>query len=130
MEENKVVWYKDKKLIAGIFLVMLSTAMGFYGKGLLGIFFVKLIAKLYEPFYLLTGLSVYALSFIVLLAGIFLIGMETIKMIKYKIQHHVKRTVRGTYEYTKKFPKKAAHHTRKGYDKIAVTSKKLVQRMK
>ncbi|MBI2085533.1 MAG: hypothetical protein HYT71_03395 [Candidatus Aenigmarchaeota archaeon] len=45
MEENKVVWYKDKKLIAGIFLVMLSTAMGFYGKGLLGIFFVKLIAK-------------------------------------------------------------------------------------
>ena len=97
--EQKIVWWKDKKLLTGVILVISSFILGFYGK-------ILLIAKFYEPIYLITGLSMWAFSFILLFAGVFLVGWETVRMIQYRIHHHVKRTVKGTYEYTKTLPKK------------------------
>ncbi|MBS3114132.1 hypothetical protein J4448_03450 [Candidatus Woesearchaeota archaeon] len=89
--EQKIVWWKDKKLLTGVILVISSFILGFYGK-------ILLIAKFYEPIYLITGLSMWAFSFILLFAGVFLVGWETVRMIQYRIHHHVKRTVKGTYE--------------------------------
>ena len=108
-----IVWWTDKKLLIGIILVISSFALGLYSKGLLGLFFANLFNKLYKPFYLLTGLSIYALSWISLLLGVFLVGWETIRMIRDRIHHHVKKT----YSYTKELP-------RKGYDYTKELSKK------
>jgi hypothetical protein len=118
--EQKIVWYKDKKLLAGFIVVILSIILGFYGK-------VLFIFKFYEPIYLITGLSIYAFSFILLFIGIFLVGWETVKMIQQRIHHHVKKTVKETYEQAKKLPKKGYNYTKelhkKGIDKITKTLK-------
>ena len=98
-KEKPMIWWKDKKLLAGVILVVLSFILGFYGK-------VLFIIKFYEPVYLITGLSVYAFSFVLLFVGIFFVGWETVKMIKQRIHHHIKRTAKGTYEYTKSLPKR------------------------
>ena len=113
-------WWKDRKLLAGISLIALSVILGLYGKGLVGFFFVNLLNKLYKPVYLFTGLSVYAFSWILLFLGVFLVGWETVKMIQMSIQHHVKKTVKGTYQYTKNLPKK-------GYDYTKELRKKLTK---
>jgi len=105
---NQIKWYKDRKLLAGIILVILSFVLGLYGKGLLGLFFAGLFSKLYKPFYLLTGLSVYALSWILLFLGVFLVGWETVRMIRDRIHHHVKKT----YKYTKELPRRGYHYTK------------------
>ena len=106
--------WKDRKLLAGIILVISSFALGLYSKGLLGLFFANLFNKLYKPFYLLTGLSIYALSWISLLLGVFLVGWETIKMIRDRIHHHVKKT----YHYTKGLPKKGYDYTKELHKKL------------
>lgn len=103
--ESKPVWWKDKKLLAGFVLVILSIIVGFYGKGLF-------IVKFYEPVYVITGLSLWAFSWILLLLGVFLVGWETVKMIQMRIHHHVRKTVKGTYEYTKGLPKKGYDYTK------------------
>lgn len=121
------VWWKDRKLLAGVILVILSVILGFYGK-------ILFISKFYEPVYLITGLSIWAFSWILLFLGIFLVGWETVKLIQQRIHHHVKRTVRGTYDYTKEISKKGYKHTkklhRKGMEKIKKTSKAITNRMK
>jgi len=43
--EMPIKWWKDRKLLAGIVLVVLSVILGFFGKGLF-------IIKFYEPVYL------------------------------------------------------------------------------
>ena len=111
-EKNLDLWWKDKKLLAGVFLIIFSTILGLYGKGLLGLFFVNLLNKLYNPFYLLTGLSVYAISWLLLFIGVFMVGLETVKMIRYRIQNHVKNTVKGTYNYTKQLPRRGYNYTK------------------
>ncbi|MBI3034884.1 hypothetical protein HYY71_01045 [Candidatus Woesearchaeota archaeon] len=118
MEENqtaKIIWWKDKKLLAGIILVISSLIVGFYGKGLI-------IVKFYEPFSLITGLSIWAFSWILLFIGVFLVGWETVRMIQQRVQSHVKETVKGTYHYTKGLSKKGYHYTkeihRKGLGRI------------
>ena len=120
-------WWKDKKLLAGIILVLASIIVGFYGKGLF-------IVRFYEPVYLITGLSIWAFSWILLFLGIFLVGWETVKLIQYRIQHHVKKTVRGTYDYTMEISKKGYHHTKKlhrrGMNKIAKTSKAIAEKIR
>lgn len=136
--QQPIALWKDKKLLAGFILVGLSIATGFFGKGLF-------IVKFYEPVYLVTGLSLWAFSWILLLAGILLVGIETIKMVQYRIHHHVKKTVRGTYHYTKELSKKGYHHTkelpkksyhysrelhRKGVDRISKTSKVLFEKIR
>lgn len=109
------VWWKDRKLLAGVTLVVLSIILGFYGK-------VLFISKFYEPIGLITGLSIWAFSWVLLLFGVFLVGWETVRLIQRRIHHHVKRTVRGTYDYTKEISKKGYHHTKKlhkkGMDRI------------
>ena len=39
-----------------------------------------------------------------LFAGIFLVGLETIKMIQNKISQNVRKTVKSTYNHAKKLP--------------------------
>ena len=120
-------WWKDKKLLAGVILVISSAILGFYGK-------VLLISKFYEPIGLITGLSIWAFSWVLLLVGVFLVGWETVKMIQYRIHHHVKKTVKDTYKYTKELPKRGYHYTKKmhkkGMDKISKTSKAIAKKIK
>ena len=111
MESQKqIIWWKDRKLLTGVILVILSFIIGLYGK-------VLFITKFYEPIYLITGLSIWAFSFILLFAGVFLVGWETVRMIQQRIHHHVRRTVKETYHYTKGLPKKGYHYTRKLHKK-------------
>ena len=132
--EQKLIWWKDKKLLAGVILVISSIILGFYGKGLF-------IVKFYEPVYLITGLSIWAFSWVLLFAGVFLVGLETVKMIQQRIHHHVRETVKGTYHHAKELPRKGYNYTKKGYhytkelhkkgvDKITKTSKAIVEKMK
>jgi len=111
---NQIKWYKDRKLLAGIILVVASFLLGLYAKGLLGLFFASLFNKLYKPFYLLTGLSVYALSWVLLFLGVFLVGWETVRMIRNRIHHHVKQG----YHYTKELPKRGYHYTKKLHKRL------------
>ena len=114
-EQKPITWWKDKKLLTGVILVISSFILGLYGKFLF-------IAKFYEPIYLITGLSIWAFSFILLFAGVFLVGWETVRIIQYRIHHHVRRTVKETYHYTKGLPKRGYRYTKelhkKSMDKI------------
>ena len=125
--QKQIRWWNDKKLLAGVILVVSSFLLGIYGK-------VLLIVKFYQPVYLITGLSIYAFSWTLLFVGIFLVGWETVKIIQNRIHHHVKKTVRETYSYTKKLPKKSYDYTKelhkKGIDKISKTSKMIVGKIK
>ena len=107
---KKLVWWKDLKLLFGFILVLLSIILGFFGKGLI-------VINIAEPFHLIRALSIYAFSWILLFIGIFLVGMETVKMIRQRINHHVKRTVIGTYEYTSKLPKRGITYTKQLHEK-------------
>ena len=122
-DKQKIVWYKDLRFLAGITLIILSIIIGEFGKGLS-------IIKFYEPVYLITGLSLWAFSWLVLLLGIFLVGIETFRMIKYRITHQVKKT----YHYTKKLPKKGYDYSRelhrKSVNKISETSKNILSKIK
>ena len=111
------VWWKDKKLLAGVILVVLSIILGTYGK-------VLFISKFYEPVYLITGLSIWVFSWILLLFGIFLVGWETVRMIQYSIHNHVRRTVKDTYQYTKGLPKKGYSYTKELHKKSMAKIKK------
>ncbi len=104
-DNNKILWWKDRKLVTGIIIVALSFIIGTYGK-------VLSIAKFYEPIHLLTGLSLYAFSFVLMFIGAFLVGWETIKMINYKIHHHLKKTVKDTYNHAKEIHKKGYNYTK------------------
>ena len=96
-KEKLNIWWQDKKIIAGFVLVISSFLIGFYGKGLF-------VIKFFEPIYALTGLSIWIFSWILLFLGVFLVGWETIKIIQNQIHSHIKKTVRKTYDYTKKLP--------------------------
>ncbi len=82
-------WWSDRKLMLGFILVLLSIIIGVWGKVLL-------------PFNILKGISLWGISWLILFLGIFLVGWETIKMIQSQIHQHVRKTVKGTYNYTKK----------------------------
>ncbi|MBI2656691.1 hypothetical protein HYX03_03055 [Candidatus Woesearchaeota archaeon] len=124
---TEIKWWKDKKLLAGVILVILSIVLGFYGKGLF-------IIKFYEPVYLITGLSIWAFSWVLLFLGVFLVGWETVKMIQQRIHHHVRKTVKTTYHYTKGLPKKSYDYTkelqREGMSKIAKSSKVIIKKIR
>lgn len=121
LEQKPIILWKDIKLVTGIVLIVLNIILGFYSKALF-------ITKFYEPFYLITGLSLYALSWILLFLGVFLVGWETVKMVQYKIKHHVKKTVKGTYEYTKELPRKGYHYTKELHKKSIARIKKSIKK--
>lgn len=108
---KSIIWWKDKKFLAGFILVFLSIILGLYGKALS-------ITRFYEPVKLITGLSIWAFSWILLFLGVFLVGWETVKMIQSNIHHHVKRTVKETYHYTKGLPKKSFDYTKELHKKV------------
>lgn len=124
--ERKIIWLKDKKLLAGVVLVIISFILGFYGKALF-------ILKFYEPVYLITGLSLWAFSFVILFLGVFLVGWGTVKMIQQRIRHHVRKTVKETYHHARELPKKSIHYTKKlhkkGVDKIAKATRDMVNKI-
>ena len=126
-QEMPAVWWKDRKLLTGVILVVLSVILGTYGK-------VIFIAKFYEPIGLITGLSIWAFSWILLIFGVFLVGWDTVKMIQRRIHHHVKKTVKDTYHYTKELPKKGYHYTKKlhkkGIEQINKTSKAISEKIR
>ena len=103
--ERLIVWYKDIKLLFGVILVVSSIVLSFFSKGLI-------IAKIYEPFYLITGLSLYAFSWFLLLCGILLVGMETVRMIRQHIQNYIKKTIKDTYGFTISLPQKGLDYTK------------------
>ena len=127
MDEQKLDIWSDKKLLFGVILMILSFIFGIFGK-------ILFVVKFYEPVSLITGLSIYALSWAILFIGIFLVGWETIKVVQNRIHHHVKKGVMDTYDYTKKLPKKGYHYTKelhkKGIDTISKTSKAIASKMK
>ena len=124
---KRIKWLKDKRLLFGFILVLLSIIVGFYGKFLF-------IARFYEPVQAITGISIWVFSWVLLLLGIFLVGWETVKMMQQQIQHQVKRTVTKTYHHAKKLPRKGYRYTKKlhrqGMDKITKTSKIIVERIR
>ena len=107
-----ILWWKDPKLLLGALLVATSLIVGLYGK-------LLLLLKSYDPF---KGITVWAFSWLILFAGAFLIGWETINLIKMRINHHVKKKVRDTYHYTKEL-------RRKGAKKLAKTSKAIADKI-
>ena len=108
--EKQILWYKDKRLFFGVILVVSRLALSFFSKGLL-------IAKIYEPFYLITGLSLYAFSWFLLLCGILLVGLETVRMIRQHIQNYIKRTIKETYGFTISLPQKGLDYTKQLHKK-------------
>ena len=111
VKEKDIVWYKDARFLTGVIVVILSVILGSYGK-------VLFIFKFYEPIYLITGLSIYAFSFILLFFGVFLVGWETVKMIQQRIHHHVRHTVKRTYHHARTLPKKSYNYTRKFFPNL------------
>lgn len=118
--EKKIGWWKDKKLLAGVILVVVSFILGFYGK-------VLIIVRIYEPVAVVTGVSIYAFSWILLFIGVFLVGWETVKMIQMRIHHQVKKTARETYDYTKGLPRKGYHYTKQLHKKSIARIKKSIK---
>lgn len=108
--EKQILWYKDIKLLFGVILVVSSIVLSFFSKGLI-------IAKIYEPFYLITGLSLYAFSWFLLLCGILLVGLETVRMIRQHIQNYIKRTIKETYGFTISLPQKGLDYTKQLHKK-------------
>lgn len=120
-EEKSVIWWKDKKLLAGFVLVLLSLIIGFYGKFLF-------IVKFYEPVGLITGISIYVFSWILFFAGVFLVGWETVKIMHQRIHHHVKETAKKAYHHAKEWPRKGYHYTRELHRKGIERIKKSIQK--
>ena len=113
---SKIVLIKDRKFIMGVILVILSFLIGTTGKGLF-------IFRYYKPVYLITGLSMYAFSWILFIIGVFLIGKETLVLLRVRFQNRLKEKVRGSYNYTKDMHKK-------GYERLARTSKSILKKVK
>ena len=124
--QQPMKWYSDGKLLTGVIIVILSFAAGVYGKALI-------LFRFYEPVQLLTGISIYAFSFVLLFLGAFLVGWRTIKIIRARINYHVKKTVRRSYDNARKFPEQATAYTkrlhRKSIDKISEASRKISKKI-
>lgn len=120
-------WYKDNKLMIGIIIVVISFILGFWGK-------VLIVAELYKPVELITGVSVYGFSWILLFVGAAMVGWSTVKRINYMINRHIKKTVKKTYHHARKLPKKSYHYTkelhRKSMDRLATTSRAIAEKIK
>ena len=105
-EEQPAMLWKDPKFMAGFIMVVLSIILGFWGKAIF-------IAKFYEPVGFITGISIYAFSWVLLFIGIFLVGWETVKMMHRRIHHEVKSTVKKTYHHAKPLPRRGYDYTKK-----------------
>ena len=113
-------WWKDWKLVLGMFLIVFNLALGFYGKALI-------IAKYYEPIYVLTGISLWVLSWLLMFVGVFLVGRETVIMVKNWIRKEIRNAAIKSYDATKGQAQKGINYTKKlhkkGMDKFRKTRK-------
>ena len=108
-------WWKDWKLMFGIALILFNIALGFYGKALI-------IAKYYEPIYVLTGISLWVLSWLLMIVGVFLVGRETFRMLKKWIHDEIRNAAIKSYDMTKGQAQKGIDYTKalhkKGMEKF------------
>jgi len=113
-------WWKEWRLIVGILLILGTVILGFYGKALV-------IVKYYEPVYLITGISLWILSWVLMFAGVFLVGKGTIRMIKNWIQKEIRNAVTKSYDATTSQAKRGYNYTKelhkKGIEKWNGTKK-------
>ena len=127
MRERAVKWYRDRKLIIAFVIIVISFILGAYSKAII-------IIKFYEPIYLITGLSLYTFSWILLFVGVFMVGWRTVKAMQARMQHEVGKSVKKTYHHARKLPGKAATMAKnlhkKGMDKLNSTSKAIVEKRK
>ena len=127
IREKTIEWYQDKKLIIAFVLIIVSLILGVYSK-------ILVITKFYEPFYVITGLSLYTFSWIFLFLGVFIVGWRTVKAMQNRIHRKIRKSVKRTYHHARKFPKRATSYTRKlhkkGMDKITTTSKRISERIR
>ena len=124
---EKIIIWKDRKIITGIIIVVVSFLMGWVGKGLL-------IVKFYEPVYAITGISLEVASWILLFFGIFLVGWETIRLIQHKVHHHIRKTVKTTHHSAKELTRKSINYSKdfhkRSMAKISKTSREIAQKMR
>ncbi|MEK6891550.1 MAG: hypothetical protein AABX25_00020 [Nanoarchaeota archaeon] len=127
IKERAIKWYQDKKLIIAFILIIISFILGFYSKAII-------ITEFYKPISLITGLSLYTFSWILLFIGVFMVGWRAVKAMHVRIHHHVRKTVKNTYHHARKFPKRATDYTKnihkKGFNKIVTSSKAIAKRIK
>lgn len=105
-----IIWWKDKKLIVGAVLIIVSLIAGLIGKGII-------FARIYDPSYRKIGVVTWALSWIPLFIGVLLLGIETIKIIKQQIEQSIRKTVKYTYLYSKNLPRKGIAYTKELHKK-------------
>ena len=127
IREKTIAWYKDKKLIIAFVLIIVSLILGVYSK-------ILVITKFYEPFYVITGFSLYTFSWVLLFLGVFIVGWRTVKAMQNRIHRKIRKSVKRTYHNARKFPRRATNYTRKlhkkGMDKITTTSKRISERIR
>ena len=116
-DEKLIIWWKDLKFLSGLSLVSISVLLGFVAKGII---FVNIT----KPIRITMGVSLWIFSWLLLLAGVFLIGKETVKIIQQRINLYIKNAVVETYGYTVRLPKQSIHYTRKLHKKSMDTLKK------
>ena len=132
--DQPVQWYKDNKLMIGIVIVVISFILGLWGK-------VLIVAELYRPVELMTGISVYAFSWILLFLGAFIVGWRTVRRIRQRINHHVKKTYRHAkslpgkgYDHAKRLHRKGYNHAknlhRKSMDSLSTASKTIAEKIR
>ena len=134
IKENIETWYKENKLMIAFALVIVSMILGFYSKAVI----FKGIFKIYAPVYLITGLSLYAFSWLLLLLVAFIVGWRTVKAMHRKIRHNVKSAAKKTYYEAKyqaqNIPRRATNITknihRKTLNKVANASRNITNRIK
>ena len=115
-ETQQPMLWKDPKFMAGFIMVVLSIILGFWGKAIF-------IAKFYEPVAFMTGISIYVFSWVLLFAGVFLVGWETVKMMHRRIHHEVKSTVKKTYHHAKSLPRRSYNYTKNLKNKMTEARK-------
>ena len=127
IKEMAFKWYQDKKLIIAFILIIISFVLGFYSNAII-------ITEFYKPISLITGLSLYTFSWILMFIGVFMVGWRAVKAMHARIHHHVGKTVKDTYRHARKFPKRATNYTKKIHRKsmngIASASKIIGDRIK
>ena len=126
IRERASKWYQDRKLMIAFVIIVISFILGIYSKAII-------IIKFYEPVYLITGLSLYTFSWLLLFIGVFMVGWSTVKSMNRRINNDVKRAAKKTYYKARNVQGKAAELTKKihkkSLDKIKSTSKSVFRKI-
>ena len=126
IRERASKWYQDRKLMIAFVIIVMSFILGIYSKAII-------IIKFYEPVYLITGLSLYTFSWLLLFIGVFMVGWSTVKAMNRRINSNVKSAAKKTYYKARNVQGKATELTKKihkkSLDKIKSTSKSVFRKI-